>query len=98
MLLLRGMHEMVCEEGKRNLGATYLVYADGVSHQGDEIAGTQKISFPFSKPYDTMESDMKTEMELWASDSAHAEEHVSHESESNFNDTEISTSRLLTMS
>jgi len=47
--------------------------------KGDEIVGVKKISFPFSKPYDNMQSDMKTEMELWASDSAHAEEHVSHE-------------------
>ena len=75
------MREMVCEEGMWNHGATYLVYADRAPYQGDEIVGVKKkISFPFSKPYDNQQSDMKTEMELWASDSAHAEEHVSHES------------------
>jgi len=37
--------------------------------KGDEIVGTHKISFPFSKPYDSLQADMKTEMELWASDS-----------------------------
>jgi len=47
--------------------------------KGDAIVGTQKISFPFSKPYDSMQADMKTEMELWASNSPQAEDHVSHE-------------------
>ena len=66
-------------------------------YQGDEIVGTRKISFPFLITFDNRQSDMKTEVELWASDSVHAEEHVSHPSESNFNNTEISTPRVLTI-
>ena len=88
---------MVCEEGKGNHRAPDPAYTDKASYQGDEIVETKKISSPASRNYGNRQSDMKSEIELWASGSAHAEEHVSQESSSTFNDTEISTPRLLTI-
>ena len=80
MLLYCGMHEMVCEEGKKSHGTGDAVYADRTSYQGDEIVGTRKISFPFLKLYNSRQSDMRSEMKLLASNSANPEEHESDHS------------------
>ena len=66
-----------------------LAKSDQVSCQGDEIPETKKISFPFQMEYEHRRSNMEGEMDLWASDSEHAEEHISHHSKSDFIDTEI---------
>ena len=72
---------MVCEEGKGNHEAEDAACADRTSyHQGDEIVGTKRLSFPFMKLYDSRQSDMRCEMKLLASNSANAEEHVSNPS------------------
>ena len=71
---------MVCEEGKGNHEAEDAAYADRTSYQGDEIVGAKRLSFPFMRVFDSRQSDMRCEIKLLASNSAHAEEHESNHS------------------